>query len=91
MFFLSRMLLYAQRDSRSGRIYVFFQSVTAVPGAGTLPQKGLMQIKDWEKIRKYLDTYYEGALWCNLFHCFSDMNVYSYGKANHLLKDLWTF
>jgi hypothetical protein len=50
MFFLSRMLLNVRRDSRSGRIYVFFQSVTAVPVAGTLPQKGLMQIKDWGKI-----------------------------------------
>jgi len=76
MFFLSRMLLNVRRDSRSGRIYVFFQSVTAFPVAGTLPQKGLMQIKDWKKIRKYLDTYYEGALWCNLFHCFSDMNAF---------------
>jgi hypothetical protein len=76
MFFLSRMLLNVRRDSRSGRIYVFFQSVTAVPTVvGTLPQNGLMQIKDWEKNRKYLDTYYEGALWCNLFHCFSDMNA----------------
>jgi hypothetical protein len=31
--------------------------------------------KDWEKIRKYLDTYYEVALWCNLYHCFADMDA----------------